>query len=74
MDTLYIKTYYFVQVKAVFLAANHLKMDRVVKICCKHLIKHLTVDNCVEIRSLPGIARNKDFIQQIDNFISKNVS
>lgn len=60
------------QVKAVFLAANHLKMDRVVKICAKHLIKHLTVESCVEIRSLPGIARNKDFIQQIDSFISKN--
>ncbi|CAH1126183.1 unnamed protein product [Ceutorhynchus assimilis] len=60
------------QVRAVFLAATHLKMDRVVKICGKHLIKHLTVDNCIEIRSLPGIAKNKDFIQQIDVFISKN--
>ncbi|XP_050293521.1 influenza virus NS1A-binding protein homolog isoform X2 [Anthonomus grandis grandis] len=64
----------YCQVKAVFLAASLLKMDRVVKICAKHLIKHLSVDNCVEIRSLPGIAKNKDFIQQIDNFISKNFS
>ncbi|XP_066249002.1 influenza virus NS1A-binding protein homolog isoform X1 [Euwallacea similis] len=60
------------QVKAVFLAATHLKMDRVVKTCGKHLIKHLSVENCVEIRSLPGIAKNKDFLQQIDAFISKN--
>lgn len=63
----------FRQVKAVFLAANRLKMDRVVKICGNHLIKHITVDNCIEVRSLPGIARNKDFIQQIDTFITQNV-
>ncbi|XP_030766693.1 influenza virus NS1A-binding protein-like isoform X2 [Sitophilus oryzae] len=62
----------YTQVKAVFLAACHLKMERVVKNCGKHLIKHLSVDNCIEIRSLPGIAKNKDFIQQIDTFISKN--
>lgn len=62
------------QVKAVFLSATHLKMDRVVKICAKHLIKHLSVDNCIDIRSLPGIARNKDFIQQIDVYISENFS
>ncbi|XP_049818009.1 influenza virus NS1A-binding protein homolog isoform X2 [Aethina tumida] len=59
------------QVKAVFLAANHLKMERVTKICAQHLIKHLSVENCIEIRSLPGIARNKEFIQQVDAFIAK---
>jgi influenza virus NS1A-binding protein len=59
------------QVKAVFLAANHLKMDRVTRICAQHLIKHLSVENCIEVRSLPGIARNKEFIQQVDVFIAK---
>ncbi|EFA06667.2 influenza virus NS1A-binding protein isoform X2 [Tribolium castaneum] len=59
------------QVKAVFLAANHLKMDRVTRTCAQHLIKHLSVENCIEIRSLPGIARNKEFIQQVDAFIAK---
>ncbi|KAH1006398.1 hypothetical protein HUJ05_007137 [Dendroctonus ponderosae] len=62
----------YTQVKAVFLAAKRLKMERVVKICGNHLIKHITVDNCIEVRSLPGIARNKDFIQQIDTFITQN--
>ncbi|KAG5891762.1 hypothetical protein JTB14_012496 [Gonioctena quinquepunctata] len=57
-------------VKAVFSAANNLKMERVSRICAQHLIKHLSVDNCIEIRSLPGIARNKEFIQQVDAFIA----
>ncbi|XP_056640302.1 influenza virus NS1A-binding protein-like isoform X1 [Diorhabda sublineata] len=58
-------------VKAVFLCANNLKMERVTKICGQHLIKHLSVENCIEIRSLPGIARNKEFIQQVDTYIAK---
>ncbi|KAL3287512.1 hypothetical protein HHI36_001981 [Cryptolaemus montrouzieri] len=62
------------QVKSIFLAANQLKMERVSRICAQHLIKHLSVDNCIEIRSLPGIARNKEFIQHIDAFIAKEFS
>ncbi|XP_050510120.1 influenza virus NS1A-binding protein-like isoform X1 [Diabrotica virgifera virgifera] len=58
-------------VKAVFSSANNLKMERVTRICAQHLIKHLSAENCVEIRSLPGIARNKEFIQQVDTFIAK---
>nr|CAI5827801.1 unnamed protein product [Callosobruchus analis] len=58
-------------VKAVFLAATNLKMDRVTKCCAQYLIKHLNVDNCIEIRSLPGISKNKEFIQQVDAFIEK---
>ncbi|CAH1100219.1 unnamed protein product [Psylliodes chrysocephalus] len=60
---------HYSNVKAVFSAANNLKMERVTRICAQHLIKHLSVDNCVEIRSLPGIAKNKEFIQQVDAFI-----
>lgn len=48
-------------------------MDRVARVCANHLIINLCVDNCIEIRSLPGIARNKDFIQQVDAFIAKEV-
>ncbi|CAH0550806.1 unnamed protein product [Brassicogethes aeneus] len=59
------------QVKAVFLAANHLKIERVTRICAQHLMKHLSAENCIEIRSLPGIARNKEFIQQVDSYIDK---
>ncbi|CAH1159086.1 unnamed protein product [Phyllotreta striolata] len=58
------------KVKAVFLAANILKMDRVSRSCAQHLIIHLSTENCIEIRSLPGIAKNKEFIQQVDAFIS----
>ncbi|CAH1163471.1 unnamed protein product [Phaedon cochleariae] len=57
-------------VKAVFAAANNLKMERVSRQCAHHLIKHLSVDNCIDIRSLPGIARNKEFIQLVDAFIA----
>ncbi|XP_018568306.1 influenza virus NS1A-binding protein isoform X2 [Anoplophora glabripennis] len=62
------------EVKTVFLVANSLKMERVTRICAQHLIKHLSVDNCIEIRSLPGIARNKEFIQQVDAFIGNEFS
>lgn len=56
-----------------YLSASQLKMDRVVKECAKYLIKNISIDNCVEIRSLPGIARNKDFVQQVDAYIAKEV-
>ncbi|XP_047001458.1 influenza virus NS1A-binding protein homolog isoform X1 [Schistocerca americana] len=59
------------QVKAVYLAASYLKMDRVVRECARHLIKNLSVDNCIETRSLPGIARNKSLLEQVDNFINR---
>jgi len=59
------------QVKAVYLAARYLKMDRVVKECTRHLIKNLNVENCIETRSLPGIAKNKAFVEQVDTFIAK---
>lgn len=49
-------------------------MDRVVKECARHLIKNLSTENCIEIRSLPGIARNKEFVQQVDAYIAKSVS
>lgn len=56
-----------------YLAACQLKIDRVSRICAAHLVKHLSVDNCIEIRSLPGIGRNKEFVQQVDAFIAKEV-
>lgn len=61
------------RVKAVYLAACHLKMDRVMKECTRHLIKNLNIENCIETRSLPGIARNKAFVDQVDAFIAKEV-
>lgn len=63
----------FTQVRAVYIAASHLKIDRVARKCAQHLIKYLSTENCIEIRSLPGIAKNKDFIKQVDEYIGLNV-
>lgn len=63
----------YFQVKSVYLAASHLKMDRVARKCAQHLIAHLSVDNSVDIRSLPGIARNLELMQRVDGFIAKHV-
>lgn len=58
-------------VKDVYLAAWKLRMDRVVKQCAKHLISELSPDSCIEIRSLPGIDKNKSFVLEVDTFINK---
>lgn len=60
-------------VKSVYLTAAHLKMDRVVKECARHLIKNLSIDNCIETRSLPGIAKNKLFVEEVESYIAKEV-
>lgn len=60
-------------VKDVYLVAWKLRMDRVVKQCAKHLISELSPDTCIGIRSLPGIDKNKGFVQEVDAFIDKEV-
>ncbi|XP_054274096.1 influenza virus NS1A-binding protein homolog isoform X2 [Macrosteles quadrilineatus] len=59
------------QVKSVFQTATKLKMDRVAKECARHLIQHMDAESCIEIRSLPGIARNKTFVAQVDSYIAQ---
>lgn len=61
-------------VKDVYLAAWQLRIDKVVSECARHLIDELSADGCIEIRSLPGISRNKQFVTAVDDFISKEVS
>lgn len=61
------------QVKSVFLTATKLKMERVVKECARYLVEYLDPDNCIEIRSLPGIARNKVFVGQVNSYIAQQV-
>lgn len=61
-------------VRSIYLAACYLKINRVAEECAVHLIKNLTVDNCVDIRSLPGISSKKWFLCQLDEFISSMVS
>lgn len=60
-------------VKEVYLAAWQLRIDKVVSECARHLIDELSADGCIEIRSLPGISRNKQFVTAVDDFISKEV-
>lgn len=55
------------------MTATKLKMDRVAKECARHLIQHLSPENCIDIRSLTGIARNKTFVAQVDAFIASQV-
>ncbi|XP_059476948.1 influenza virus NS1A-binding protein homolog A-like isoform X2 [Neocloeon triangulifer] len=59
------------QVKSVYLAACQLKMDKVIQVCSQYLIQHLDVKNCIEIRSLPGINKNKQLVAKVDRFINK---
>lgn len=61
-------------VKSVFLTATKLKMERVTKECARYLVQHLDPENCIEIRSLPGIARNKTFVAQVDSYIATQVN
>lgn len=59
-------------VKQVYLTAIYLKMEKVARECAQYLIQQLSIDNCIEIRSLPSIARNKNFVTQVDSFITSN--
>lgn len=45
-------------------------MERVVNECARHLISELCTETCIEIRSLPGINKNKAFVNDVDTFIA----
>lgn len=61
------------EVRSVFLAASYLRMNTIVRECAKYLLKNLTVENCIDIRSLQGISKKKAFVCQLDEFISTQV-
>lgn len=58
-------------VQEVYLAAWQLRIDAVVRECARHLVEDLCADTCIEARSLPGINKNKTFVQSVDTFIAK---
>lgn len=62
-----------VLVQDVYLAAWQLRIDNVVRECARHLVEELCADSCIETRSLPGINKNKTFVQDVDAFIAKEV-
>ncbi|XP_038117896.1 influenza virus NS1A-binding protein homolog A isoform X1 [Culex quinquefasciatus] len=59
-------------IRDVYLAAWQLKIDTVVKECARHMVSDLEPETCIETRSLPGINRNKHFVQDVDAYIAKN--
>lgn len=46
-------------------------METVVTECARHLTAELCVETCIDNRSLPGINRNKNFVNAVDAFVSK---
>ncbi|XP_053697648.1 influenza virus NS1A-binding protein-like isoform X2 [Sabethes cyaneus] len=59
-------------IRDVYLAAWQLKIDNVVKECARHMVGELEPESCIETRSLPGIARNNNFVLEVDSYIAKN--
>lgn len=59
-------------IRDVYLAAWQLKIDGVIKECARHMVSDLEPESCIETRSLPGISRNKNFVQEVDAYIAKN--
>ena len=61
------------QVKAVYVAAARLKMERAVNHCAQYLVDHLDPETTIEVRSLPGIQRNPDLVARVDAFLAAEV-
>ena len=61
------------QVKSVYLAAVRLRMDTAARECANFLLSNIDVESCLELRSLPGIARMCDFVEKVDHFIDDNM-
>ncbi len=61
------------QAKSVYVAAVRLRMDRVAGQCAEFLCSNLGLDNCLELRSLPGVSRRAEIVREVDAFIEQNV-
>lgn len=61
------------QVKAIYVAAARLKMERVVNYCAQFLVDHLDPATAIEIRALPGIQRNPELAARVDAFLAAEV-
>jgi influenza virus NS1A-binding protein len=62
------------KVKAVYVAASRLKMERVVNFCAQYLVDNLDPATAIEIRSLPGIQRNLELAARVDSFLASEIS
>ncbi|XP_022244488.1 influenza virus NS1A-binding protein homolog isoform X2 [Limulus polyphemus] len=63
------------KVKEVYVAATKLRMTSAARQCHDFLIKHLTPDNCIDVRSIPGVSADSapEFIAAVDNYIRQNI-
>lgn len=63
------------KVKQAYVAATKLKMTSAAKQCRDFLIKHLSPDNCIDVRSIPGLSPDSDpeLISTVDNYIKQNI-
>lgn len=59
-------------IRDVYLAAWQLKIETVVKECARYMVNDLEPETCIDTRSLPGINRNKAFVQEVNSYIAKN--
>lgn len=59
-------------VRSVYLCAWQLRMDGVVSRCGDHLVSKLSLDTCIDVRSLPGLSEKQLAI--VDKFIADNFS
>ncbi len=48
-------------------------MERAVRQCAEFLAQNLDLRTCLELRALPGVARRKDIVHDVDAFIDKNI-
>lgn len=62
------------QVKAVYVAAVRLKMERVVNYCAQYLVDNLDPATAIEIRSLPGIQRNSELAARVDAYLAEEIT
>ncbi|XP_054713920.1 influenza virus NS1A-binding protein homolog B-like isoform X2 [Uloborus diversus] len=60
-------------VKATYVAATKLRMFSAAKQCGNYLLENMTPDNCISLRSLPGIASNPELLLKVDNYVRQNI-
>ncbi|XP_022242439.1 influenza virus NS1A-binding protein-like [Limulus polyphemus] len=63
------------KVKQAYVAATKLRMTSAAGQCRSFLIKHLTAENCIDVRSIPGLSpvTDPEFIAAVDNYIRQNI-
>lgn len=61
------------QVKVVYMTALRLKMERAARKCGEYLVAHLNPENCIGIRSIPGLCSDQDLCGVIDTYIQREI-